>query len=233
MLDFQPPMRPPELEDTEDTVAIGDPPHLRRLWRWGLVGLCALACLMLVGLGAELLAAGPTGPPAPEPIRVVGVEAPLPLPEPVVERSVESRTAAEADSRRASVAPVTPTPVPRRPRLRSKDAGVAPRRVQRKSLGTIATPKMGEVLLVATFGGQPVRAEVVIGGVHKGATPLTVSLPAGDHEIRFDYGPTRVNRFGTIVLGGKRVRMEVELRSLAEVNANRPDPRRRPSAHHH
>jgi hypothetical protein len=117
--------------------------------------------------------------------------------------------------------PVAPEPRPTPPRLRKKDPGIAPRTLSRQNLGRSAGKGVAHVLLVTTYQDDEVSAPVEIDGVWRGATPLSLTLSAGDHLIRIDYGRTRVNEFLTGFTGGQSVRMEVELRPESEARGNK------------
>lgn len=213
-----------------------------RSWVWAV----GLGCL-LAGLAvAWALWPRPEGPPPGKALRIP--VAANDMPRPVLEKPPPAvalppapvKPAAEV---RAAPADDPPEPQlnewnrdrtverPQPPRLRRKDLGIAPKRITRATTGRSAGKGVTNLVLEASYQGKKVSAPVLIDGVWKGNTPLAVTIKAGSHAIRVDHGQTRVNEFVTNVEGGRRINMEVELRSPAEARGNGPSKWGKP--HHH
>lgn len=121
----------------------------------------------------------------------------------------------------AAVPTVAAETRPRPPPLRKQDRGIAPKSLSRQYTGRSAGKGVARVQLVATYQGKSVSAPVEIDGVWRGSTPLSVTVPAGDHVVRIDDGRTRVNEFLTEFTGGRSVRLEVALRPASEAWGNK------------
>lgn len=121
----------------------------------------------------------------------------------------------------AAVPTVAAETRPKPPPLRKQDRGIAPKSLSRQYTGRSAGKGVANVLLVSTYQGKSVSAPVEIDGVWRGNTPLSVTVPAGDHVIRIDHNRTRVNEFLTEFTGGRSVRLEAELRPASEAWGNK------------
>lgn len=214
-------------------------------WVWGVFLGCVVGSCALLGL-LWLQESG--SPPPARPLRITAAADELPPPAPakpppaVVSPPPPQPSNPVAEQRQAvsddSPEPQADDPVvdkvverPEPPKLRRRDPGIAPKRLVRRSTGKSAGKGVANLLLVATYQGSPVAAPVEIDGVWRGNTPLAVTIKAGSHLIRVDHGRTRVNQFVTNLLGGRSVRLEVELRSPAEAKGNGPSSYGK--AHHH
>jgi hypothetical protein len=196
-------------------------------WKPAALGIALALGLVLLGWWAW---SSRREAPAP-PVAVRPPEAPRSAPPAAPSVASRAEVPFEYLERRKAyeAMPVAPEPRPTPPRLRKKDPGIAPRTLSRQNLGRSAGKGVAHVLFVTTYQDDEVSAPVEIDGVWRGATPLSITLPAGDHLIRIDYGRTRVNEFLTGFTGGQSVRMEVELRPESEARGNKGSGK----PHHH
>ena len=200
-------------------------------WVWG-VGLGVVAGVLLL---AFVLTRAPPAPPPAMPLR----QPPVAKSPPPVARPPEPPSAPPAPPPSTSVLADAPTgestrrreafesvdqgaeEQSRQPKLRRGQQGIAPKHLERKYTGRSAGKGVANVLFITTYQGKDVSAPVVVDGVWRGNSPLSLTLRAGTHLIRIDHGRTRVNEFLTDFTGGRSVRLEVELRPASEWRGNK------------
>jgi hypothetical protein len=213
-----------------------------RGWVWAVVLGCVLGGLAVLWALWPREPEGPVGRPLritvaanevppPAPLKPPPAVAPPPAP---VKPAAEPRPPPADEPPEPQLDDVTSTrgvERPRPPPLRKKDLGIAPKRITRTTTGRSAGKGVTNLVLEASYQGKKISAPVLIDGVWRGNTPLAVTIKAGSHAIRVDHGQTRVNEFVTNVEGGRRINLEVELRSPAEARGNGPSKWGKP--HHH
>lgn len=187
-----------------------------RVW-WGL----AAVVLAVLAISAYALFAVPeVGPPPPRPLAVPTRQTVVPVappPQPVEGTSQEMEARRERE--RKAEAAAAEAPHPSTPALRNLERAIAPLKIQRRSLGNVSTPRAGKMVMGTRFQGRAVPADVVVDGVYKGTTPMTLEMADGDYRVRLQYPGTQVNEFVTHVQGGRRMQMEVDLRAPGQKDA--------------
>ncbi|MBL8957968.1 MAG: serine/threonine protein kinase, partial [Myxococcaceae bacterium] len=203
------------------------PFHKQPSGRRALLVSGLVAALLLVTLVAVSLSAGPDAPPLAEPIPRSELPPPGPPPQPV-DRTAERAPAplpVELEQRKKELSTVNPgqeTLAKSHPKLRSGPT-VTPSRVNRQGRRLAVDPgAQAAVVLTATFKGRPVRAQVEVDGIWRGATPLDLRLAPGDHTFKLDATGSALTEITLGFRRGEAAKVDIELRPREQA-AQRPN----------